>query len=191
MTLEYVLKQNGLTITQNNENPNADVNIRTDVSFDATSGVFVAGESDYVTAFEPTASQIEKSGQGYIVSSIGKNSGIVPYTCFSSLKSFLDNNEETLIKFTRAIKKGLDFVNSNQSSELTKYLTPSFESSSIDEIISVIDNYKSIDAWPSKLGFTQANFDKLIDIVKEAGELDKEIQVPYETLVTNDIIHKI
>ena len=72
MTLEYVLKQNGLTITQNNENPNADVNIRVDVSFDATSGVFVAGESDFVTAFEPTASQIEKSGQGYIVSSIGK-----------------------------------------------------------------------------------------------------------------------
>ena len=84
---------------------NDDINIRTDVSFDATSGVFVAGESDYVTAFAPTASQIEKSGQGYIISSIGKDSGIVPYTCFSSLKSFLDNNEETLIKFTRAIKK--------------------------------------------------------------------------------------
>ena len=89
MTLEYVLKNKGLTITQNGLDPNADVNIRVDVSFDATSGVFVAGESDFVTAFEPTASQIEKSGQGYIVSSIGEDSGIIPYTCFSSLKSLL------------------------------------------------------------------------------------------------------
>jgi len=191
MTLEYVLKQNGLTITQNGVDPNADVNIRVDVSFDATSGVFVAGESDYVTAFEPTATQIEKSGKGYIVSSIGEDSGIVPYTCFSSLKSYFNNNEEKLIKFTKAIKKGLDFVNVKQSSELVKYLSPSFTSSSNEEIISVIDNYKSIDAWPSKLGFTNDNFNKLIDIVKEAGELDKETVVPYDKLVTNSIIDSL
>ena len=191
MTLEYVLKQNGLTITQNNENPNADVNIRVDVSFDATSGVFVAGESDFVTAFEPTASQIEKSGQGYIVSSIGKDSGIVPYTCFSSLKSYFNDNEDKLIRFTKAIKKGLDFVNSNESSSLVEYLSPSFTSSSEEEITSVINNYKSIEAWPTKLGFEKNNFDKLIDIVKEAGELDKDIQVPYDKLVTNTIITSI
>ena len=191
MTLEYVLKQNGLSITQNGENPNADVNIRTDVSFDATSGVFVAGESDFVTAFEPTASQIEKSGKGYIVSSIGEDSGIIPYTCFSSLKSYLNENEETLTKFTKAIKKGLDYVNTHTSNELVEHLSPSFTTSSTEEIISVIDNYKNINAWPNKLGFTENNFNKLIDIVKEAGELDKTIEVPYEKLVTNQIISKI
>ena len=96
MTLEHVLKKNGLTITQNGKDKNADVNIRVDVSFDATSGVFVAGESDYVTAFEPTASQIEATKKGYIVSSIGKDSGIVPYTCFSSVKSYFENNKDKL-----------------------------------------------------------------------------------------------
>lgn len=191
MTLEYVLKQNGLTITQNNENPNADVNIRTDVSFDATSGVFVAGESDYVTAFEPTASQIEKSKKGFIISSIGKDSGIVPYTCFSSIKSYFENNEEKLVKFTTAIKKGLEYVNNHSSLELVNYLKDSFTTSSDEEIISVIDNYKSIDAWPNVLGFNENNFNKLIEIVKEAGELDKNISVPYKKLVTNTIIEKI
>ena len=191
MTLEYVLKQNGLTITQNNENPNADVNIRVDVSFDATSGVFVAGESDFVTAFEPTASQIEKSGQGYIVSSIGKDSGIVPYTCFSSLKSYFNDNEDKLIRFTKAIKKGLEFVNNNESKNLVEYLKPNFESSSDEEIINVLNNYKSIEAWPSVLGFNEDNFNKLIDIVKEAGELDKDVIVPYDKLVTNEILSQI
>ncbi len=190
MTLEHVLKKNGLIITQNGENPNADVNIRTDVSFDATSGVFVAGESDYVTAFEPTATQIEKSQQGYIVSSIGEDSGIVPYTCFSSLKSYFNKSEDKLIKFTKAIKRGLDFINNHTAEDSCKYLNASFASSSDEEIISVINNYKSISAWPTKLGFSEENFETLITIVKEAGELDKDIIVPYDKLVTNDILNK-
>lgn len=191
MTLEYVLKKNGLTITQNNENPTADVNIRTDVSFDATSGVFVAGESDYVTAFEPTASQIEKSKKGYIVSSIGEDSGVVPYTCFSAVKSYFENNTDKLTSFTKAIKKGLDYINTHSSQEVVKYLSSSFSTSTEEEIISVIDNYKGIEAWPTKLGFTESNFNTLIDIIKEANELDKSTVVPYDKLVTNEIINNL
>ena len=191
MTLEYVLKKAGLSITQNNQDPTADVNIRTDVSFDATSGVFVAGESDYVTAFEPTASQIEKSKKGFIVSSLGQDSGIIPYTCFSSTKSYFEKNKDTLIKFTSAINKGLDYVNNNTPEELIEYIKPDFTSSDNDEIVSVLNNYKKIEAWPSKLGFTKDNFNKLVEIVKEAGELDTNLIVPYEKLVTNEILNQI
>lgn len=189
MTLEHVLKKNGLTITQNGKDKNADVNIRVDVSFDATSGVFVAGESDYVTAFEPTASQIEATKKGYIVSSIGKDSGIVPYTCFSSVKSYFEGNKDKLKKFTTAIKKGLDYINNTETNKIIEYLKPSFQTSKDDEIESVINNYKKIEAWPNKLGFTQENFNKLIDIVKEAGELDKNIKIPYDKIVTNEMIN--
>lgn len=189
MTLEHVLKKNGLTITQNGKDKNADVNIRVDVSFDATSGVFVAGESDYVTAFEPTASQIEATKKGYIVSSIGKDSGIVPYTCFSSVKSYFENNKDKLKKFTNAIKKGLDYINNNETNKIIENLKPSFITSKDEEIISVINNYKKIEAWPNKLGFTQDNFNKLIDIVKEAGELDKDTKIPYDKIVTNEMIN--
>lgn len=189
MTLEHVLKKNGLTITQNGKDKNADVNIRVDVSFDATSGVFVAGESDYVTAFEPTASQIVATKKGYIVSSIGKDSGIVPYTCFSSIKSYFENNKDKLKKFTNAIKKGLDYINNNETNKIIEYLKPSFITSKDEEIISVINNYKKIEAWPNKLGFTQDNFNKLIDIVKEAGELDKDTKIPYDKIVTNEMIN--
>ena len=189
MTLEHVLKKNGLTITQNGQDKNADVNIRVDVSFDATSGVFVAGESDYVTAFEPTASQIEATKKGYIVSSIGKDSGIVPYTCFSSVKSYFEGNKDKLKKFTTAIKKGLDYINNTETNKIIEYLKPSFQTSKNDEIESVINNYKKIEAWPNKLGFTKDNFNKLIDIVKEAGELDKDIKIPYDKIVTNEMIN--
>ena len=190
MTLEYVLKKNGLTITQNGENPDADVNIRTDVSFDATTGVFVAGESDFCTAFEPVGTQIEKQGKGYIIASLGELlNEEVPYTCFSSLKSYLNKNEDKLTRFTKAIIKGLDYVNNNKPEDIASYLQKDFSSSSNEELINVINNYKNINAWPIEMNFTKKSFDKLIDIVKEANELEKDVVVPYEKLVINQIIN--
>lgn len=188
MILEYVLKKNGLTITQNNQDPSKDVNIRTDVSFDATSRVFVSGESDYVTCFEPIASQIEKNNQGYILRSLGKDSGLIPYTCFSSLSSYYLKNKEQLSKFTKAIKKGLDFIHNESIDNIIKYLKPDFITSKDDELKDVITSYQSIDAWPSKLELSKDNFFHLVDIIKMAGELDENVNVPYDKLVNNELV---
>ena len=129
MTLEYVLKKAGLSISQDVSNKEVDVRIRTDVSFDAVTGVFIAGESDYATAFEPVGTQIEKQNKGYIIASLGELlNEEVPYTCFSALKSFLNKNEDKLIKFTKAIIKGLDFVNQNDVEDIIPFLKKDFSS---------------------------------------------------------------
>ncbi|MDY6142284.1 MAG: ABC transporter substrate-binding protein [Bacilli bacterium] len=188
MTLEYLLKSKGLTITRNNKDKEADVNIRTDVSFDVMTGVFTAGESDYVTAFEPNASQIQELGKGYIVASIGQDAPSLPYTAFSSLKSTLNKNKEKLIKFTRAIKKSLDLVNKENSETLSSYLSSSFPSSSIKEIISVLDNYKKIEAWPTSLNLSSSSFASLEKIMKEANQLPSSYTSCYEQVVTDKIV---
>ena len=102
---------------------------------------------------------------------------------------FHQYNKDKLKKFTNAIKKGLDYINNNETNKIIEYLKPSFITSKDEEIISVINNYKKIEAWPNKLGFTQDNFNKLIDIVKEAGELDKDTKIPYDKIVTNEMIN--
>lgn len=183
MTLEYVLKNQGLTVTRNGEDLNADVNIRTDVNFDVMAGVFTAGQSDYVTLFEPSASQVERNGIGHIVASIGESSGVVPYTCYSSLKDYLSDNSETINKFTRAIKKGLEFVYSASLDELVEALSPSFVSSDNEEITRVMTNYLNIQAWPTSLELKEENYNRLIEIVTMAGELDKP--APFENIVNN------
>ena len=75
----------------------------------------------------------------------------------------------------------------------TKYVILKLENEQLrvvyDDVYS--NNYKSIEAWPSVLGFNEDNFNKLIDIVKEAKELDKDVSVPYEKLVTNEILSQI
>lgn len=75
MTLEYVLKKNGL-------NPKEDLVVDTSVQFALMAGAFTGGQGDYVTLFEPTASMLEKEGRGYVLASIGKESGEIPYTAY-------------------------------------------------------------------------------------------------------------
>lgn len=183
MILEHILREKGIEFAENDTSK--DVNIRTDVSFDAMTGVFVSGQSDFVTAFEPVATQVETLKKGYIVASLGKDSGNIPYTCFSTLKSYMEKNEDTLIKFTSAIKKGLNYILTSKIKDIVPYLKEDFTSSSEEELSKVVANYLEIEAWPTSPKLEEESFNKLIEIVKEAGELSESSEVPYDILVTD------
>lgn len=180
MIFEYVLKQKGYDVSHSDEN--AQIYIRTDVNFDVMAGAFASGNGDFVTLFEPSATQMENINEGYIVASIGEHCGNIPYTCFSSLKSYMNNNEENIKKFTKAIKKGLDYVYTHTSQEVATSLYGSFPSTDIRTIEKVVDRYKEIDAWTSDLLLSKEGFEKLQDVLQEANELTS--RVDYETLVT-------
>ena len=91
MTLEYALKQNGLIDGQN-------VTINYDVEFANMSGAFVGGTGDYVTLFEPNASELVKNGKGHIVASVGSMAGEVPFTAFTANESYISQNKDKLKK---------------------------------------------------------------------------------------------
>lgn len=182
MVLEYVLKQKGLDVGR--DDPNHEVNVRTDVQFDVMAGVFASGQGDYVALFEPTASQVVSMNKGYIVSSLGQESGEIPYTCYSSLKSYIDGNKDVLTKFTNAIKKGLEYVNTHTANEIANVIKPYFETNTIQEIETVVKNYKSIDAWPNSILLKEEGLNKLMDIMELAGELD--YRAPYDKIVTKE-----
>lgn len=185
MTLEYVLKKAGLDVGQND--PSKEVNVRTDVNFDVMAGVFTAGQSDFVTLFEPSASQVVRNGIGHIVASIGESSGEVPYTCYSSLKSYMGKNEDTLKAFTRAIKKGIDFMLDSSLEDIVKALAPSFLSSDETEITNVVKNYQSIKVWDKELALKEESYERLIEIITLAGEL-KEDAAPFDKIVNNAFV---
>lgn len=180
MIFEYVLKQKGYDVSHSDEN--AQIYIRTDVNFDVMAGAFASGNGDFVTLFEPSATQMENINEGYIVASIGEHCGNIPYTCFSSLKSYMNDNEENIKKFTKAIKKGLDYVYTHTSQEVATSLYGSFPSTDIKTIEKVVDRYKEIDAWTADLLLSKEGFEKLQDVLQEANELTS--RVDYDTLVT-------
>lgn len=174
MTLEWALRQNGI-------DPVNDLEIDTSVDFAAMSGAFMGGQGDFVSLFEPNATQIENQGFGYIVVSIGELGGVVPYTSYSARTSYIEENPEIIEKFTRAIQKGLDYVHSHSDEEVANAIIEFFPDTSMNDLVEVIARYRSIDAWPTTTDFKEDSFYHLQDIMKAAGELDNTVK--YEDLI--------
>lgn len=191
MVLEYALKLKGLNVGRDDESviANGGVNVRTDVQFAALAGSFASGEGDYVVLFEPTATLTENAKQGYIVSSLGEITGYIPYTNYFCLNSYLNENEEVVEKFIRALYKGVQFVLSNSSEEIAKIIHPQFTSNTIEELASCIERYKAIDAWKADPILNKEGYELFQNIMEMANELDK--RCPYEKIVNTNIATKV
>lgn len=174
MTFEWAL-------SQNNIDPKKDLNIDTSIAFSAMQGAFVGGQGDFVTLFEPNATQVEKEGLGYVVGYIGTWGGIVPYTSFNAKKSFINDNENTINGFIKAINKGLEYVYSTDSKIVADDVQGFFLDTKKEDLSIMIDRYKENEAWPKNSLINEKEFDHIQDIIINANELDKK--APYNKLV--------
>lgn len=181
MTLEYVLKNNGLKLGE-------DVIVRTDIQFDVMAGAFVGGEGDYVTLFEPVAATLEKEGKGYVVASIGKEGGYIPYTCYSATKEYIEKNKDVIQKFTNAIYKGMVWVQEHSSEEIADAVMPQFPDTDKEVLITLIERYRDQDSWKPDLIITEDGLNHMMNIMESAGELDK--RADYEKIVTTEFAKK-
>lgn len=175
MTLEYALNQNGVKTSE--------VNFDTSIDFASTTGAFIGGTGDYVSVFEPTASSLEKQGVGHIVASIGELGGTVPYTAYNARLSYIKNNEDVIKGFTKAIDKALVYVKEHNSNEIAEAISSYFPDTSLNDITAIVDRYKNIDAWFDNTNISEKDFNHVMDIMENAGELTN--RAPYSKLVTN------
>ena len=176
MTLEYVLKQNGL-------NPETDLVLDDSIKYDLMAGAFAGGEAEYVTLFEPTASMTEEAGKGYVVASVGEPAGEVPYTAYCAKKSYIENNEDIIQGFTNAIYKGEQWVKNHSAREVAEAIQDFFPDTTIESLETSVEKYKEIDAWKENPILKEEAFDKLQLIMTEAGELEQK--APYDKIVNN------
>ena len=181
MTLEYVIKQKGL-------NPKTDLKLDDSIKFDLLASAFTSGTADYVTLFEPTASNIQKLGKGYIVASVGKEAGEIPYTAYFAKKSYIQNNEKMIQEFTNAIYKGQKWVKDHTAKEIAEAIQSFFPDTDLELLATAIQSYKDIDAWNETPVLKEESFNKLQDVISEAGELKQK--APYDKIVNNNYAYK-
>lgn len=174
MVFEFILKKNGI-------DPAADLSIDQSIDFGSTAAAFSGGQGDFTVEFEPHATSLESKGDGYVVASLGEDSGYVPYTAFSAKKSYIAENPEIIQSFTNALQKGMDYVQSHTPAEIAEVIAPQFEETDIETITTIVDRYASQDTWKDDLIFEEDSFNLLQNILEEAGELDG--RVPYADLV--------
>jgi len=187
MTLEYIIREAGLTIGTNTSN--GEVNLRTDVSFPMIASEFITSESEYCTLFEPNATVLENAGNGYVLKAVGEISGSIPYTCFTAKTSYLEKNGEQAEKFIKAVKKGYQYLATQSYTKSAEALAPSFEGMTIPELEIAVAQYLAINAWSSTLAMEEASFSRLLSIINTTSGTN--YSPSFTKLVDNSIANKL
>lgn len=181
MVFEYILNKNGI-------DPMADVSIDQSIDFGSTAAAFSGGQGDFTVEFEPHATMLEQKGEGYVVASLGEDSGYVPYTSFSAKKSYLEKNGDVVQSFTNALQKGMDFVQSHTPKEIADAIAPQFPETDMETLTTIVERYYNQDTWKDNLVFEEDAFDLLQNILDDSGVLKE--RVPYGDLVTKEFAEK-
>lgn len=175
MVFEFILNKNNI-------HPLSDLSIEQGIDFGSTAAAFSGGQGDFTIEFEPHATLLEQKGDGYVVASLGEDSGYVPYTAYCAKKSYLTDHAETIQKFTNALQKGLEYVQSHTPEEIAKTIAPQFKETDIQTITTIVTRYYDQETWKDNLIFEEDSFDLLQNILDDAGELTQ--RAPYTDLVT-------
>ena len=182
MVFEYILRKNGL-------DPQKDLTINQSIDFGSTAAAFTGDDSAaYTVEFEPSATILEKEGAGHVVASLGEASGYVPYTSYSVKTSYMKENPEIIQKFTNALQKGMEYVQTHTPEEIAKVIAPQFAETDLGTVTTIVKRYYDQDTWKSNLIFEKESFELLEDILEDAGELNE--RVAYEDLVTTEYAEK-
>ena len=180
MVFEYILRKNGI-------DPRKDLTIDQSIDFGSTAAAFTGDESAaYTVEFEPSATILEKEGAGYVVASLGEASGYAPYTSYSAKTSYMKENPEIIRKFTEALQKGMDYVQSHTPEEIAEVIAPQFKETDLDTITTIVKRYYDQDTWKENLVFEKESFELLQDILQEAGELNERVE--YKKLVNTEYV---
>ena len=164
MTFEYICKEQGVN-----------ANFITDVQFDSMTAAFTNGVGDYVTMFEPSASEFQKSGRGYIVAPVGPAGGEIPYTCFMAKSSFIEKETGKIDALLRSVTKATKYIYEHDVSDVAEKIAKYFDGTSKESVQTSLTNYKAINSWVKNMAMTESRFNRLQDIIESAGELSKRV----------------
>lgn len=182
MTLEYVLRQNGVE-------PQRDAVVDTSVQFNMMAGAFTGGNGDYVTLFEPTATEVEQAGKGYILCSIGQESGEIPYTAYFASQAYISDHADIVQRFTNAIARAQKWIAEHDAAQTAEIIAPQFPDMSVPVLTQVVQRYKDIDAWNATPVMTRSSLERLETVMETAGVLDHADWVDFDRLVDNSYAH--
>lgn len=181
MVSEYVQHLNGLR-------PKVDNEIIQNIDFANLGSAFVSGTGDFVQLFEPVASTIEKEGKGYIVASFGKSGVKLPYTVFITKQSMINKNPEMVQRFTNAIYRAQQWVDSHSLEEIADAIAPQFPNLDREIMLRVLDRYRSQGTWATDPILDEEEYQNLEKVMEFSGELKEK--APYDAIVNTDFAEK-
>lgn len=106
-----------------------------------------------------------------------------------ALSEYVNDNEETIKGFLKAVHKGLQFVKEATDEQLALALKGQFPAVNDDSIIASIKRYNACDVWVSDTTVNEAAFYRLQDIMIFADELNQKVD--YSQIVITEFANEI
>ena len=159
------------------------------VQFNMMAGAFTGGNGDFVTLFEPTATEVAQAGKGYILASIGQESGEIPYTAYFASQAYIHDHADIVQRFTNAIARAQKWIAEHDAAQTAEIIAPQFPDTSVPVLTQVVQRYKDIDAWNATPVMTRSSLERLETVMETAGVLDHADWVDFDRLVDNSYAH--
>lgn len=97
----------------------------------------------------------------------------------------MKDHQKELLAFTKAVQKGMDFVQSHTPEEIAKVIAPQFPETDEKALVTVVKRYYDQGTWKENLVFEKASFELLQDILQDAGVLKNRLS--YDDLVDTQL----
>lgn len=161
----------------------------TTVQFNMMAGAFTGGNGDFVTLFEPTATEVAQAGKGYILASVGQESGEIPYTAYFASQTYIREHADVVQRFTNAVARALTWIAEHDAAETAAIIAPQFPDTDVSVLTQVVQRYKDIDAWNATPVMAQSSLERLETVMETAGVLEHADWVDFDRLVDNSYAH--
>jgi NitT/TauT family transport system substrate-binding protein len=123
------------------------------------------------------------------MAAVGQDSGEVPYTAFMATKSYIKSNPEVIKRFLKAVYRGQQWVLKASDRELAEAIVEFFPDTSVETLMLVAKSYREIDAWMDTPVMKQEAFDRLQDIIVQAGVLTDKVE--FASVVDNSYAEQV
>ncbi|MFI2855733.1 ABC transporter substrate-binding protein [Paenibacillus sp. JSM ZJ436] len=176
MAGEFALRGKGI-------DPRQDLELIQNIDFANIASAYASGTGEYVQLFEPQASIFEQEGKGKVVASFGVESGHLPYTVFMTKESYMNENADTVQRFTNALYQAQQWVNTHSPEEVAEVIMPFFKDTDPGIVISSVKRYMEQGTYATDPIVDDQEWNNLLDVMEQAGELKERVAA--EEIVNN------
>lgn len=146
---------------------------------ESMAAAFRAGEGDYVHLQSPAAHQLEASGEGVIVASVGQAMPRVAFSSLVALREFPDSSEGQA--FVRAFARAKQWAHTADAGAIAESEASFFDGVSIDALAQSIGAYQKLGCWDGGIAIPKELYEQALDVFAFSGGI--EARHPYAAVV--------